>query len=395
MSRSRREKSKMKILRLLSHVAVLPLLLLPAAALAGEDQSDRMCPAPIAVCQNTAGSPDGCPAGYDCRCVPSCPNCRDCPVRVCVASSEPQCRTACDCEPGLGCFGHKCIAGFAPVFCCDSDECPAGEQCQHRDGDFDRCARPDPECRSACDCRSGQACHQGSCVFTDVPVYCCEGDDCRAGFPCDHRDGTRDQCKPACADQAWECAAVGDNAACGDNRICSCTAACPFCENCGPPVCVPPNLGITPYDCNDDGSCDREGDRCICVSSCAACDDCARKVCVPSCRAQDDHCEKRLTKVNKAIHLISDLSRRCSRDEDCRAVATSTECEGTCGVAVNRLRAPFVSRAVQYLDRKICSDYQDDGCSYAAVRCATQDVACIEGKCTKVTPAAPEPAGND
>jgi hypothetical protein len=114
---------------------------------------------------------------------------------------------------------------------------------------------------------------------------------------------------------------------------------------------------------------------------------------VPSCREQDQHCEERLAKVNKAIRMISDLSRRCARDEDCRAVPTSTECEGTCGTSVSRLRAPFVTRAVQYLDRKICSDYQDDGCPYAAPRCATQDVACVEGKGTKV-PAAPA-ATND
>jgi len=54
-----------------------------------------------------------------------------------------------------------------------------------------------------------------------------------------------------------------------------------------------------------------------------------------------------------------------------------------------------VTRAVHYLDRKICSDYQDDGCDYATPRCATQDVACVEGKCTKVTPAAPESQTND
>jgi len=386
----------MQIQRLLLIVAALCFLLLPATAVfAGDDPSDQMCPAPVAVCQNADGNTDGCPAGYDCRCVPSCPNCRDCAARVCVASSEPQCRTACDCEPGLGCFDNRCIAGFAPVFCCESDECPAGQQCQHRDGRHDRCDNAEPQCSSACDCNSGQACLNGNCLDTNVPVYCCESNDCRAGFPCDHRNGERDQCRPACSDQVWSCPSVGDNAACGDDRVCSCTAACPSCENCGPPVCVPPNLGVTPYDCNEDGSCDRNGDRCVCVSSCAACDDCTRKVCVPSCRERDDRCDKRLEKVTRAIEMISDLSRRCSRDADCRAVATSTECQGTCGTSVNRLRAPFVTRAVQYLDRKICSDYQDDGCDYATPRCATQDVACVEGKCTKVTPAAPESQTND
>jgi hypothetical protein len=371
---------------------VLSLSLFVTPVFAGEG-GELMCPAPIMVCGNSAGTPDGCPEGYDCACVPSCPNCRDCAARVCVPGAEPECRTACDCEPGLGCFDKKCIAGFAPVFCCESEQCPAGQQCQHRSGRFDRCSSPDPECRTACDCENGQACRDGNCVTTDVPAYCCESDDCPAGQPCVHRSGREGQCKPkqACADHAWLC---GDDAtSCGNDRTCACSAACPSCENCGPRVCVPPQLGINPYNCNDDGSCDRPGDRCACVSSCQACDDCALHLCMPACDRPDRACDHRRNKVRKALEMVTQRSLRCSRDEDCSHVDTTTECEGTCGVFVNDMRRSFVARAVRYLDHKVCSTYKDDGCPYATPGCLQGVPACIAGRCTYAPPTSSNAAG--
>jgi len=56
------------------------------------------------------------------------------------------CKTACDCMPGLGCFGGECRAGFNPVYCCTAKMCPAGSTCQDPDGDYRRCGmmmRPD------------------------------------------------------------------------------------------------------------------------------------------------------------------------------------------------------------------------------------------------------------
>jgi len=109
--------------------------------------TDATCPPPLMTCTNSTNG-GACPTGYDCTCVPSCPNCRDCPARVCVAAADEKCRTACDCEPGLGCFDGQCIAGFAPVYCCDSATCPSGEQCQHRSGEMDRCSNP--TCADGC-----------------------------------------------------------------------------------------------------------------------------------------------------------------------------------------------------------------------------------------------------
>jgi hypothetical protein len=106
----------------------------------------RMGPLPLAPEQGPNVLPDDCPAGFRCVCVPSEPHAKDCAAQVCVADPERQCKTACDCEPGLGCFEGRCLPGIVPVFCCASDPCPLGEQCQHREGGFDRCPGHDPLC---------------------------------------------------------------------------------------------------------------------------------------------------------------------------------------------------------------------------------------------------------
>ncbi len=133
-------------------LGALLVLLAPGAALAGDglEFDDRVCRPPISTCGPVVnGDALGwqiCPPGSTCACVPSCPACEDCAVRVCVADASHECKTACDCAPGLGCFHGQCRAGFAPVFCCDARLCPAEEFCQHRSGEHDRCTAPDPMC---------------------------------------------------------------------------------------------------------------------------------------------------------------------------------------------------------------------------------------------------------
>ncbi|GIW41882.1 MAG: hypothetical protein KatS3mg076_2459 [Candidatus Binatia bacterium] len=83
-----------------------------------------------------------------------------------------------------------------------------------------------------------------------------------------------------CDSPPWLC---DDERQCGDDRVCSCSASCPWCEDCGPEVCVPPELPFPPYRCSADGGCELPGDVCACVPSCEACDDCALSLCVPSC----------------------------------------------------------------------------------------------------------------
>jgi len=137
---------------------VSALALLTAGFAAGAQElspvfDDRVCEPPISLCRPALATdalsssirPDvqRCPSGYECVCVSSRPETDDCAAEVCVQGSG--CKTACDCPTGLGCFEGQCIAGIAPVYCCDSDRCPAGEMCQGRDGEFGRCF--DPMCQ--------------------------------------------------------------------------------------------------------------------------------------------------------------------------------------------------------------------------------------------------------
>lgn len=300
--------------------------------------TDTVCPAPIMTCgsppEGTLVPERACPDGYRCACVPSCPACHDCAVEVCVADRPDACRpvacrTACDCAPGLGCFDGQCIAGFAPVYCCDQDPCPGAQQCQHRDGRMNRCG--------------------ASCVGE---VWSCGGD------------------KPALSLR------------CGDGRVCTCTASCPLCEDCGPPVCVPQGTP-TPWRCQADGDCGA-GFRCECVSSCQGCDDCPRSVCVPD-RCDDPSepmCEER---VNKMLRKTERLVRRmslCEADAQCVHADTTTACQGTCGAWINRMyRTPFARRLAR-LDKRICGTYQADGCPYATPGCLAETGVCGDGRCT-------------
>jgi hypothetical protein len=74
---------------------------------------------------------------------------------------------------------------------------------------------------------------------------------------------------------------------CDDTRECThgqcrCSASCPFCDDCGPPVCTS-SMTSTPYRCNDGGGCALPGDVCVCVPSCDDCLDCTLQLCVPGC----------------------------------------------------------------------------------------------------------------
>ncbi len=226
-----------------------------------------ICEPPISTCRfgpdihdsltSTVPVPqDSCPLGFSCTCVPSCPECDDCDAQVCVPDPSRQCETACDCRPGLGCFDNRCIAGFAPVYCCDSDICPTNEQCQARNGEHSRCEDPgDPMCR------------------------------------------------------------------------------------------------------------------------------------------------ERVEKISRIIGKLVRRGSRCRADSECTSIDTTTRCRGTCGAFVNKRRAARIERAIDRLDRKICSDYQEDGCPFATPAClaVVLQPACRENRCTgvpfSIEPPRPRPIG--
>lgn len=308
------------------------VLLAAGAAPARAQPASGMCPAPIMTC----GSPSAdmtlperaCPDGYRCVCVPSCPDCDDCHAEVCVLDRVPECRTACDCDPGLGCFDGQCIAGFAPVYCCEQGPCPGGQQCQHRDGSMDVCGH-------------------------------------------------------ACVGEVWECGLAAP-LACGESRVCACTASCPLCEECGPPVCVP-QATPTPWRCEADADCGPDY-RCECVSSCEGCDDCPRSVCVPDgCEPDDKMCDERLAKMLRKTERLVRRTNRCESDEQCMRVDTSTGCQGACGEWISRMYVVPFDRRLDRIDRRVCGTYQDDGCPYATPGCIADRGACVRGRCRSST----------
>ena len=323
------------------------LMLTGSGATASEPtfSSSNVCPLPISTCQLKPGPLDisdsvpffapECPDGYECACVPSCPLCKDCAAQVCVRAKSAECKTACDCKPGIGCFNGRCIPGFAPVYCCDSDVCPMHQQCQHRDGKTDRCP--------------------GVCI-----------------------------------DELWLCNFDGlsDEDACGPDRHCVCTSPfppCDFCERpeiCGPPVCVPPRTP-NPYHCMDDGTCANPGDRCVCVSSEQGTDDCPLAVCVPD-RCEDPMCKKRVHKVTRWIERKVELTNACNESEQCVRIDTSTECVGTCGAWVNRSYIRRLKRTISIIDRRVCGTYLEDGCPRLTPACRFEQGRCIAGRCVGV-----------
>ncbi len=410
----------------------------PSAALAGHP--DRVTCQPIATCGDSAATVDGqrCPDGSACVCVPSCPACDDCASEVCVpveiachsacdcpngmgcadgtcrqghqpvscCDSEEcpagdrcqtadgrldvcqrECRTACDCDPGLGCVDGQCVSGIIPVYCCEGDVCPVGEQCQSRSGHSGRC-EPQPECRTACDCEPGLGCFGGQCIAGFAPVFCCEGNVCPTGNQCQHANGRMDRCDETCVEQAWLCDDATSDRGCGHGRVCSCTASCPDCEDCGPKACVPPD-SPTPYRCNDDGTCAVDGDKCTCLSSCPECDDCALEVCVPACDGA--MCAKRLRTSERRIDRVVEKTRRCRADSECVRVDTSTSCQGDCGAYVNERYARRVQRFIDHVDERYCTGYQEDGCPFITPACQETVGRCVRGMCTAVPPPAPQP----
>lgn len=229
------------------------VLLALAVKVAAEERPEvwrpPVCEPPISTCRTLPEAASEvplagelCPPGATCICVPSCPECDDCAASVCVPEQRSECRSACDCAPGLGCFDGRCIAGitqrFAPVFCCDGGTCPTGQLCQERGGEMGRCED-----------------------------------------------------------------------------------------------------------------------------------------------AMEVSCRRRLDKVQRRIGRWVERASACEVDADCVRVETSTECLGTCGEFVNRRFADRIERGRQKLDRRVCSDYQADGCPYATPTCVSSSPHCVKGRC--------------
>jgi hypothetical protein len=201
---------------------------------------------------------------------------------------------------------------------------------------------------------------------------------------CQNRDGTRGRCGGVCVDELWLCEKSDrfSTLECGEGRVCACTTSCPFCEDCGPLVCIPKGAP-NPYRCGPDNTCSLPGDRCVCVPSCPECDDCRLSVCVPACDVPN--CDERAKKVTEKIGSLVKRAGRCETHRECTRIDTSTECVATCGEWVNRRYDDRVQKMIHRLDERICSEYLDDGCPRPVPICAFERGVCVDGHCRGIS----------
>lgn len=186
------------------------------------------CAAPGAACGNEIGDSCQCadgqwqcpvhpPLGMGCNlvCRPEPPN------------PDPACTTACDCDPGLGCFNGRCAVGVAPVYCCDA-ECPADAACQRADAGYQTC-RPAGACVTTSDCFGHNA-----------PIRCPGTWDC---------DPSQTRMSDAPGEDGCNYTCVFNLLACNPGELCPFGDAClpcpgDFCET--PNVCLDPDYAAQP-----------------------------------------------------------------------------------------------------------------------------------------------------
>lgn len=105
------------------------------------------------------------------------------------------CISVCDCTEGQACVEGRCAQASQPTYCCAEAECPAGNFCEQEDGSRALC--PSNGCQSACDCPTGQACVEESCLLSEELglTYCCEDPACPSGRICELPNGETSECR--------------------------------------------------------------------------------------------------------------------------------------------------------------------------------------------------------
>ena len=98
-------------------------------------------------------------------------------------------------------------------------------------------------------------------------------------------------------------------------------------------------------------------------------------------------CRERIERVSRAIRKVIKKNSSCRADSDCVGINPGTECRGSCGAYVNRWRADRVKRKIERLDRKFCSDFEEDGRRFEAVACPAAPAgilmpSCVDNRCT-------------
>ena len=96
----------------------------------------------------------------------------------------------------------------------------------------------------------------------------------------------------------------------------------------------------------------------------------------------DATCENMASAKNDAIQAAVEKAKVCTSDEDCIIVDTSTQCGGTCGVAVNSGMQNDVLIIVGWVDDNICKPQgYPEKCGYATPDCMMPKPGCDAGAC--------------
>lgn len=95
-------------------------------------------------------------------------------------------------------------------------------------------------------------------------------------------------------------------------------------------------------------------------------------------------CANMKAALDAAIAEVESKAHGCSGGDEgeCVVVATTTACQGSCGVAVNGGMANDVALAVGWVDEHICKAFAyADKCGYSTPKCMAPAPACVDGTC--------------
>lgn len=95
-------------------------------------------------------------------------------------------------------------------------------------------------------------------------------------------------------------------------------------------------------------------------------------------------CANMKAALDAALAEVEAKTHGCSGGDEgeCVVVATTTACQGSCGVAVNGGMANDVALAVGWVDEHICKAFAfADKCGYSTPKCMAPAPACVDGVC--------------
>jgi hypothetical protein len=95
-------------------------------------------------------------------------------------------------------------------------------------------------------------------------------------------------------------------------------------------------------------------------------------------------CENLAAEKNEAIQKAVEAAQKCQGGEEgeCVMVATSTDCGGTCGAAVNAGMQNDVLKVVGWVDDNLCKKFGYKAkCGYSTPKCQAPKPVCGKGMC--------------